>query len=410
MIAILLGAIAALSLGLTLWHWVETRCFPLHRRIAQTVFSPPLTLLKPLKGCDAETEACLRSWLNQDYPGKIQVLFGVASADDPAAAVVRKLRTEFPRTDLELAVCPERLGTNAKVSTLAQLERRAAHAIWVVSDADVHVPPDFLRNLVAPLEDPGVGLAHCLYALSSSPALAMRWEAVGVNADFWGSVLQSRRFRSLQFALGAALAVRCLHVRKAGGFAALADMLADDYELGRRVAGRNARIVLCPVVVTCREAPRTWRAVWQHQIRWARTVRVCRPGAYAASVLSNATLWPLLWVLADPRPIVWAGAALCLAVRLATAWDSQSRLTRSGAHGWWLWLVPVKDMLQGAIWALAFLGDRVEWRGERFRVLPSGELRPINGAVLPQTEVSEAVMPRPHRGRQKRRQAKSLRA
>ncbi len=388
MMVIPLGALAALSLALTLWQWVETRRFPLHRRIAEPGFAPPLTLLKPLSGCDAETEACLRSWLTQDYPRDVQILFGVRSDDDPAAGVVRKLEAEFPRADIRLVVCPRRLGANAKVSTLAQLEGHAAHAIWVVSDADVHAPPDLLRNLVAPLKDAGVGLVNSLYALGPPPA--MRWEAVSVNADFWGGVLQSRRLGPVRFALGAALVVRRLHVQKAGGFAALANMLADDFELGRRVAEQNARIALCPVVVTCREAPRGWTAVWRHQLRWVRTIRVCRPWPYAASVLGNATVWPLLWTLADPRPIVWTGAAACLAVRMATAWDSQRRLTLSDAHGWWLWLVPLKDLLQSVLWALAFLGETVEWRGERFRVLRTGELRPATQGA---PGVSESAVP-----------------
>ncbi len=382
MIGLLLGALAILSLALTLWQWLETRCFPLHRRIADPDFAPALTLLKPLKGGDAEMQACLRSWLRQEYPGKVQILFGVSCAHEPAASIVRALLAESPGRDVELVVCPQRLGANAKASTLAQLSNRARHPIWVVSDADVHVPPDFLSSLVAPLKDPDVGLVNAFYALDPAPTLAMRWEAIGVNADFWGSVLQSLRFAPQRFALGAAFAVRQIHVEQGGGFATLTDVLADDFVLGRSVADQNVRIALCPVVATCREEPQGWAAVWRHQVRWARTIRVCSPWPYAASLASNATLWPLLWALSDPRWIVWAGAAACLGVRLATAWDSEARLILSTKHWRSLWLVPVKDLLQAALWALAFLGDRVEWRGERFRVLPNGELLPCNASAL----------------------------
>jgi ceramide glucosyltransferase len=276
-----------------------------------------------------------------------------------------------------LVVCPDRLGANAKVSTLAQLERHARHDLWVVSDADVHVPPDLLGNLVAPLEYDHVGLVNPFYAFGAAPTLAMRWEAISVNADFWSSVLQSRRLEPLRFALGAVMAVRRAHVQQLGGFTALANVLADDFELGRRVVQQGGGIALSPVVVTCREEPRPWTSVWRHQLRWSRTIRVCRPGPYAASVLSNATLWPLIWGLVCHHPLVWAGAAACLAVRVATAWDNQRRLTRSNAHCGWLWLVPVKDLLQAVLWALAFAGNTVEWRGERFRVHRTGELVPI---------------------------------
>jgi len=394
MIGLLLGALALLSLALTLWQWIETRCFPLHRRIAHPGFAPPLTLFKPLKGGDAEMEACLRSWLRQEYPGKVQILFGVSSADEPAASIVRSLLAESPARDIELVVCPRRRGANAKASTLAQLSNGARHPIWVVSDADVHVPPDFLSSLVAPLKDPDVGLVNSFYALDPTPTLAMRWEAIGVNADFWGSVLQSLRISPQRFALGAAFAVRQAHVKRAGGFATLTNVLADDFVLGRSVADQDARIALCPVVATCREGPQGWAAVWRHQMRWARTIRVCSPWPYAASLASNATLWPMLWALSDPRWTVWAGLPAVLAVRRGTAWDSEARLTLSTAHWRSLWLVPVKDLLQAALWAVAFLGDKVEWRGERFRVLPNGELLQCNAPILGATYTASEASPR----------------
>jgi ceramide glucosyltransferase len=253
----------------------------------------------------------------------------------------------------------------------------ARHDLWVVSDADVRVPPDFLAHAVLPFRDADVGLVNPFYSLANPTTLAMRWEAVAVNADFWSSVLQARLLGPIDFALGAAMAVRRSHVERMGGFLALARHLADDFELGHRVALQGGRVVLCPVVVDCWDAPRSWAAVWRHQVRWARTIRVCRPGPYGWSLLSNATLWPLLALIALPRAETALAAGCCLVVRLLTAADNQRRLTRSWRHGPWLWLAPVKDLLQVALWALAFLGHRVEWRGQHFRVSPSGELEPV---------------------------------
>jgi len=284
------------------------------------------------------------------------------------------LREDFPRADLTLVPCPERLGVNAKVSKLRQLAERASHDVLVVSDADVWVPPDFLANVVAPLRDLAVGLVNPLYALTTPTTLAMRWEAVAVNADFWSGVLQSRRLAPMKFALGAAMAFRRPDLDAMGGFAALKDHLADDYELGRRIAGLGRSVELCPVVVECRESPRGWGAIWRHQVRWSRTIRVCQPGAYAASIVSNATVWPALWLVASPGAGSVGVALAAVGVRMITALDNQRRLTRSNAALAWVWLAPVKDVLAALLWLLAFLGNTVEWRGERYRVRSTGEL------------------------------------
>ena len=313
----------------------------------------------------------------QDYAGQIQILFGVASADDAVCETVRKLIAEFPQRDAQLVVCAASLGANAKVSTLAQLERRAAHEIIVISDADVCVPPDFLVNIVAPLRNEHEGLVNCFYRLANPTTLAMRWEAVAVNVDFWSSVLQSRALAPLDFALGAAMATRKKNLSAIGGFAAIADCLADDYQLGHRIAKTGARIELSPVVVECWSAPMTWREVWNHQLRWSRTIRVCRPVAYFFSILSNATLWPLFWLTCVP--LDWYGMPLvALGLRVIAAEDLNHRLTGDDFTATDRLLVPAKDLLQSVIWLLAFTGNRIEWRGENYRLRRDGTLERIS--------------------------------
>ena len=373
----ILGALALLSWVLMLWQWWVARRFPLHQRVERVTFRPGLTLLKPLKGCDEATADCLRSWLAQDYAGEIEILFGVASAEDPVCPLVRQLLATCPDRAARLVVCDTLTGANLKVAKLAVLERLAGHDLIVVSDADVRVPADFLTNVVAPLSAPSVGLVNCFYRLANPVNLAMRWETLATNADFWSQVLQSRSLKPLDFALGAVMVVRrpC--------FAALRDVLADDYQLGHRIAQQGHEIGLCPIVVECRSGPMGWRAVWTHQLRWARTIRVCQPAPYFFSLLSNPTLWPWLWVAARPGLPALMFAMVCLLTRMLMAAEVQRRLAADpampGASSALApaWLAPVKDVLQTAVWFLAFVGNRIEWRGQRMRLRPDGTLEHV---------------------------------
>ena len=436
----ILGVLAVVSFGLTLWQWFVARRFPLHRRIVElalgadpksrdgsapsgnSALRPAVTLLKPLKDADEHTEACLRSWFTQEYPGDVQILFGLENASDAACAVVNKLLAEFPQRDAQLVLCPKQIGANAKVAKLAQLEPIAKHELIVISDADVRVPPDLLANL-APLlckdsdrdtfhrtpispEKVGdavgrvpsaslgnVGLANCFYQLANPTTPAMCWEAIAINADFWSQVLQSRSLKPLDFALGAVMATRRKHLAEIGGFRALANCAADDYQLGQRIARRGHRIEICPVVVECWSAPMSWRSVWRHQLRWARTIRVCEPLPYFLSILSNATLWPLLWFLsAWPLTAHESSQVTMLTVQLSysaivaimfllgrdlIALDLQSRLTETSRVIRNFWLIPVKDLLQTVIWTAAFLGNRIEWRGDRYRLRRDGTMEKL---------------------------------
>lgn len=371
----ILGGLACLSLALALWQWFVAWRFPLHRWLAPSdSFSPGITVLKPLKGCDPETEACLRSWLVQQYAGTFQVLFGVASAEDPVCNVVRRLLQDFPKVDADLVICGPLRGANLKVSKLEQLAKLAKHPIIVISDADVRVPPHLLPQLAALLQDPAIGLVNCFYKLGNPTTLAMKWEAIAINADFWSQVLQSQSLKPLDFALGAVMATRQQQLEQIGGFGALANCLADDYQLGNRIAHLGQRIAIAPLVVECRSAPMGWRAVWKHQLRWARTIRVCQPLAYFFSVLSNPTIWPLVWITVNSSLPVLGFALGCWLIRISTALHLQARLTQTRTSLSLSWLVPLKDVLQLALWFFAFMGNRIEWRGERMQLRRDGTL------------------------------------
>ena len=371
-----LSAFSLLSLCIGLWQWFAARRFPLHQRLSPTASALPVTLLKPLKGADDATEPCLRSWLEQAHDAPVQVLFGIASKDDPAWTLASRLLEQYPQVDARVHLCDQDLGINSKVSKLIQLARLAKHGILVISDADVLAPKDLVSQITQPLHDPANGLTHCFYRIANASTLAMRTEAVAVNADFWSQVLQSTQLKPMDFALGAVMAVRRSDLKSIGGFESLADQLADDYYLGNKLAARGLRIAQSRVVVDCFEPISGWGAVWRHQLRWARTIRFCQPLPYFFSILSNVTLWSMLSLAVANSLTTRLMALTALVFRIGSALDLQERLTQARRHLFYDWLVPIKDLMGAAIWGCAFFGSTVTWRGVRYRVLRGGTLRP----------------------------------
>lgn len=360
-----------------IWQWLVALRFPLHSRRAAHSFPPAVTILKPLKGCDLETARCLESWFLQDYTGRIQILFAVASEDDLSVPTVQRLIAKFPAIDAQLVVSTRPLKANAKVSKLAQLVPHAKHDVFVISDADVEVPPDFLSHAVEPLRKDQVGLVNCFYTLANPSTLAMHCEAVAINTDFWSQVLQAQSLKPIDFALGAVMVTRRKNLQTIGGFESLENCLADDYQLGNRIFKSGAAIAISPVVVACRSEPMSWLSVWKHQLRWARTIRVCQPLPYFFSILSNVTFWTLLWVVVSFGPWSMFLAAGILLLRMVMSIQLQWRITRRLIHlplGWLIW---VKDAMQLAVWVAAFAGNTVEWRGRRMRLKRDGTIEEI---------------------------------
>lgn len=377
MVPVALALLAALSGAIAMWQWWAALRFPLGQRLPVPAALPPVAVLKPVKGADAGTAEALETWFHQEYPGEVEVVFGTETADDPAVPILRELLARHPAVRARHVVCPERLGANRKVSNLIQMLRAARGDLVVVSDADVAAPPGLLAQLAVPLADPGVGIVHCLYRHADAPTPATRWEAFVVNADFWSQVLQNRTLGPLGYALGAALALRREDLRAQGGFEAVADYLADDHQLGRLTVASGRRTELCRLPVDCRVAPADWGTAWRHQLRWAITIRVCQPGPYFLSILANATAWPLLWIALAPSRASLAGGGALLLFRVAQGLSLEARFTGHPRRWPQAWLVPLKDLLQAALWLASFLRHQVIWRGIRFRVRPDGRLTPL---------------------------------
>lgn len=386
------SALAVLSFVIVTWQFIAARRFPLHRRSPNTGIAPGITLLKPLKGLDPEnSERCLTSWLEQDYAGPLQFLFLVADATDPVVPLIQRLIAAHPDRDARLLVFPDRMGANAKISKLTQAEGLITQGLVLVSDADVLAPLDLLSQMVLPLEDPGVALVHGFYRLANPANTAMEWEATAVNADFWSQVLQSRTLAPMDFALGASMLFRRSALEGIGGFRALADHLADDFQLGHRIAAAGGRIELTPVVVECLDGPTGWKAIWTHQVRWNRTIRVCRPGPYIASILANGTLWNALaaavvWfhpALSPNQRGPWLGLFMGLVIARSVMAQLLARQlaalpVRTGpSDGFVFGMAALKDLLGAAVWVAAILGNTVHWRGIDYSVDREGRLTPL---------------------------------
>ena len=337
---------------------------------------PGITVFKPVKGLDQESRECLQSFLTQDYH-PYQVLFGVADAADPVVPLLHELRREAPPGRLEIIFCPENLGHNPKVSTLRQLEPQARYDLMVVADGDVKVGPDFLGRMAAALQEPGVGLVSCPYRAGASRSLGSWLEALTISADFIPSVAVAHYVEGIRFALGAAMAFTRAALESIGGFAALGDYLADDYQLGFRVAATGLQVKILPYVVETSNPQMSCRDYLAHQLRWARTYRICRPAGYLAYGITHALVYSLIILAAaGPVPWAWGLVAATLVLRGALAGFSERRGLGGDLPLWAFALLPVKDLLAFGLWLASFLGDRVAWGGQTYRVTPEGKLAP----------------------------------
>jgi len=369
------GALALCSVGVNVWQFIVACLTPVHRRPVSASHTPGVTILKPLKGREGRSRQCLRSWFTLRYPGPIQLLFGVKDANDPVLEIIRELKVEFPELDARCVVCPESLGPNAKVSTLIQLEPLIEHSLVVVSDADVQVPYDYLTSATWWFREADMGLVSNLYCLANPSTFAMYWEATVVNSDFWSQVMQARQLGRVKFALGAAMMVRLEMLQRIGGFASIVEYLADDYQLGRRIAQLPARVEISPLVVECWEGRGGWGYIWGHQLRWARTIRVCQPISYFFSIITAVSLWALLWLfLGDGSPLLVA-PILILRVIMATIQSYRLKSYKCTYNPVLIGLMaPLKDILSTVIWLLAFSRGKVNWRGRKFRVGANGRM------------------------------------
>ena len=332
---------------------------------------PPVSILKPLKGIDPEIWESFCSHCEQKYP-EFQLIFGVSDPADPAIEVVRKLQAKYPNLPIELIVCDRILGANIKVSNLVQMLPAARHELLLVNDSDIRVPPDYLRKVIATLADSSVGLVTCLYrgvaSPTACPTLGSRLEALGISSDFVPGVLSARFLeKGLHFGLGSTLAFRRRDLEAVGGFEVLLDYLADDYELGRRIASTGKKVEPSAVTVTTFLPAYTLRQFFRHQLRWSRTIRDARRWGYAGLLFTFGLPWALLTLLAA-RGAEWALALLAMtfAVRMAVGYVAAIVVLDDDQFLRYILLLPLRDLIAPFVWAASFVGNRIHWRGDVF--------------------------------------------
>lgn len=337
-------------------------------RREENPFSPPVSILKPLKGKDPEIYESFRSHCLQNYP-KYELIFGVSDPHDPAAHAVEQLRREFPQHSIQLMVCAERLGTNAKVSNLVQMARAASYDHFIVSDSDIRVSPDYLQRVIAPFANSKVGVVTCLYRGVASPTLGSKLESLGISTDFLAGVLVARVLEGVRFALGSTMAFRRDDLQAIGGFESMVDYLADDYELGNRIAALGREVVISEEIVDTFLPAYSFGQFIDHQLRWARGVRAARPGGYLGLLFTFGWQWALLAVLVSKGAFwSWGLLAFAASLRALVAWGVGWRVLQDRQLLRLFPMLPLRDLIAPLVWMASFVGNTVTWRGDRFTV------------------------------------------
>jgi ceramide glucosyltransferase len=355
-------------------------------------FAPDVTILKPVKGVDPRMYAGLVSHCKQEYGGSFEIVFGVSSLDDPAVAEIERLRAEFPACPIRLVECSERLGTSGKMSNLVQMLREARYEHVIINDSDIRVSSRYLTRVMECFADAQVGMVTAPYiGRTADGGAAMtiwsRLEALGISTDFLPGVLAARLLEGgIRFGLGSTLATSKTALAKAGGLEALVEFLADDYEMGERIANAGYRVQLCSEVVETTVPAYHFGGFKDHQLRWARSTRDSRKLGYVGLGITYALPWAVmtcvasgfaLWSFSLLSVVALARVAVALSVGVGVLGDGQ--VLRD------LWLLPLRDFFGLGFWAWSFAGDTVVWRGELF-YLRDGRITPIvamNGGGVP---------------------------
>jgi ceramide glucosyltransferase len=340
----------------------------------------PISILKPLSGLDLDLESNLRTFFEQDY-SNFELLFAVRSADDPAAAVVERLRREYTKVPSRLLLTGEPRYSNAKVYSLEVMLAAASHDLVVMSDSDTRVGPDMLRTVAAEFQDPRVGISTCPYRAVAGRSFWSRLEAVGLNANFMAGILVAWMIEGMQFAVGPTIVARRSVLQSIGGFSRLKDYLAEDFVMGKFAARAGYGVALSSYVIEHHIGSSDFAHNAAHRLRWARSTRRSRPLGYVGQ-LFTMPLPPAVLLCAVHRTW-WPMLLLTLAVRMLAAEVVAGKVLRARMN--WAWL-PIEDLAELCFWIAGFFGNTVVWRGHRYRLRADGRFEPFTPSEPANTE------------------------
>ena len=353
------------------------RCIPafLSRKSQSAEFYPPVTILKPLCGMEHELYENLRSFCEQDYLD-YQVVFCVRGADDPSADIARRIMAKFSHLDIALVVDGSIHGANLKVSNLINMMSMVKHEILVIADSDMRVGPDYLAAIVSPFRTVSTGAVTCLYQATPAATLASRFGAMHINADFLPSVLVASTLSDIHFCFGATIAVRRTVLNAIGGLHSIVDVLADDYQLGKRVSEAGFTVCLSDYVVENIVHEPDFKSLLQHELRWARTVRASSPWGYAGSILTHPLPLALLFLAVSGGSLAGLFMTMvAVALRLRLRHCVQQGFGIQGKPMYCMGLL--RDLLSAVVWFAGLTGRMVRWKGGRFSVDRRGRLHAL---------------------------------
>src|SRR5579863_4501940 len=331
----------------------------------------PISILKPLAGLDVDLESNLRTFFEQDYPS-LEILFAVREANDPAAEIVTRLQQEYPRISSRLLHAGEPPYPNAKVYSLNQMLRAAAHDLVVMSDSDIRVTPQLLRCAAAEFQDSKLGVATCPYRAVPGSTLWSRLEAIGMNTDFWASALVARMIEGMRFAVGPTIVARRRVLESIGGFDRLKDYLAEDFVMGKFAAEAGHGVILSPYAVEHHIGSTTLRQNVAHRLRWARSTRRSRPAGYVGQLFTMPL--PIAVLVCLAAPAWWPVLPITFLIRAVAAYVVSRRVLHARIS--WL-LLPVEDLMSFGFWIVGFFGNTISWRGRRYRLFSDGRFELI---------------------------------
>jgi ceramide glucosyltransferase len=336
-------------------------------------FTPPVTLLKPVRGVDFASYDNFASFCVQNYP-EYEVLFCVNEMSDTAVPVIQNVMKDFPERRIRILSNAPQIGSNRKINNLALLTREANYEILLQTDGDVRVGPNYIRELVAPFADPAVGVASCFYRAIAQNSFWAELEAVGTASDFFAGALVAEWKEGITFALGASVGTTKSWLAKIGGYEAIANLLADDYELGNRVHQAGGKVLLCRELVWTMYPAQGAKGFWDHQVRWARTVRLCRPASFIGLLFTHGLPWALLAAAVAPSASIAAAYLLGYVVlRFLMAWVVGIWGINDDVLRRRFWLILVRDLLNFAVWLAGFASNRVMWGGLEY-VMKDGKM------------------------------------